>query len=663
MDDKSGIFPRQASDPINIKSNDLSIAPIAQGRTLSIAPESEHYHLEIESRQGELALYDGRETDNNGWYVVRSLIASGATQNAVEWIITPRLQKNWIREPGIRLSQVGYHPYQEKAAIIELDPHTQQLGTIDVIQLLPKGRTKTVLSGTPKRWGGFLRYDYATFDFSNIEEPGIYYVNYDGVWSSPFKIDKDIYAQRVWHPTLETFFPVQMCHMEVRDRFRVWHGLCHMDDALQAPTQHEHFDGYRQGEKTESRKKALEHIEGLNQGGWHDAGDYDLATGGQAETVYVLSLAYEAFDVQWDQTTINQDENFVQLHTPDGVNDILQQIEHGVLFLLAGYRSIGHALIGIISPTLQQYAHLGDAMTMTDNQVYDVSDDVLSKPNYRRGTMDDRWAFTNRDTGLEYRVAATLAAAGRVLKSHNAALAEECQHTAEEIWDYESRRKPERHRAAYVPGNVQVEKVLAAVELFKSTKSEKYGSALLKMQPEIRENIENTGWAIAQVFTELHDDSFDHEFFKAVRKLNDETIIRNKENPFGVPYSHNIWGPGWGMQKYAVKQYYLHRTFPELFDRENILRVVNFVLGCHPGSSISLVSGVGAHSITTAYGANRADYSYIPGGVVSGPALIQPNFPELKENWPYLWQQSEYVMNGAASYIFCILAANQLLSE
>jgi hypothetical protein len=277
--------------------------------------------------------------------------------------------------------------------------------------------------------------------------------------------------------------------------------------------------------------------------------------------------------------------------------------------------------------------------------------------------MDDRWVFTNRDSGLEYKLAATLAAAARVLENYDTALAEECLETAEDIWTYESGHDPVRHRAAYIPGNIDVEKVLAAVELFKTTKSEKYRSALLRMQPEIRDNIASTGWAIAQVFTDLHDDTFDHEFFKAVRKYNESTKIKNTENPFGVPYPKMIWGPGWSMQRYAVRQYYLHRAFPELFDRENVLRVVNFVLGCHPGSSASLVSGIGAHSITAAYGANRADYSYIPGGVVSGPALILPNFPELKEPWPYLWQQSEYVMNGAASYIFCILAANQLLSE
>jgi hypothetical protein len=65
----------------------------------------------------------------------------------------------------------------------------------------------------------------------------------------------------------------------------------------------------------------------------------------------------------------------------------------------------------------------------------------------------------------------------------------------------------------------------------------------------------------------------------------------------------------------------------------------------------------------TAYGYNRADYSYIPGGVVSGTALIRPDYPELKD-FPYLWQQGEYVLGGGSSnFMFLVLAADKELSK
>ena len=90
----------------------------------------------------------------------------------------------------------------------------------------------------------------------------------------------------------------------------------------------------------------------------------------------------------------------------------------------------------------------------------------------------------------------------------------------------------------------------------------------------------------------------------------------------------------------------------------------NFILGCHPGSNTaSFASGVGANSTTVAYGFNRADWSYIPGGIASGTALIRPDFPELAK-WPYFWQQGEYVLGGGTTdYLFLVLAANKCLNH
>ena len=113
-----------------------------------------------------------------------------------------------------------------------------------------------------------------------------------------------------------------------------------------------------------------------------------------------------------------------------------------------------------------------------------------------------------------------------------------------------------------------------------------------------------------------------------------------------------------------MEQYFLHRSFPEIFSRELMLHSLNFILGCHPGpNTSSFASGVGAHSATVAYGFNRADWSYLPGGSVSGTALIRPDFPELLE-WPFLWQQTEYVLGGGTTdYLFLVLAADRLLNE
>jgi hypothetical protein len=99
-----------------------------------------------------------------------------------------------------------------------------------------------------------------------------------------------------------------------------------------------------------------------------------------------------------------------------------------------------------------------------------------------------------------------------------------------------------------------------------------------------------------------------------------------------------------------------------VFSADPLFAVVNYVLGCHPATNESLVSGVGANSTLAAYGFNRADWSHIPGGVISGTSLIKPDYLELKA-FPFLWYQTEYVIHGAATYIFDVLAAQHLVTK
>ena len=100
--------------------------------------------------------------------------------------------------------------------------------------------------------------------------------------------------------------------MKVSEKYRVWHGLCHMDDAEMAPVNFNHFDGYMQGPSTLTKYQPGEHVPGLNKGGWHDAGDYDLRVESQAGELYNLALAYEEFGVDYDATTIDQEAQSVE---------------------------------------------------------------------------------------------------------------------------------------------------------------------------------------------------------------------------------------------------------------------------------------------------------------------------------------------------------------
>ena len=83
-----------------------------------------------------------------------------------------------------------------------------------------------------------------------------------------------------------------------------------------APVNHNHFDGYNQGPSTLTTFKPGEHVPGLNSGGWHDAGDYDLRVESQSGEVYILSMIYELFGTKYDETSIDQKNHIVEIHQP-----------------------------------------------------------------------------------------------------------------------------------------------------------------------------------------------------------------------------------------------------------------------------------------------------------------------------------------------------------
>jgi hypothetical protein len=637
MDQVTGIFPRQPNDQIRKDSEEnFQTDPMARGNSLTIAPESDLQRMSIVNENGDgLQLLDGRGRHNNGWFVVRSLVAKGATHHAISWLVTPHAIAGWRSDPVVQVSQVGYHPLQEKIAVIELDKHDNNRRETSLVRIGANGEFKTVLKGSPKDWGNFLRYHYLQFDFTAVKDPGTYRVKYGKYQSGIFQISKDVYKKNVWQPTLEYFLPVQMCHMRVNEKYRVWHGLCHMDDARMAPIDSNHFDGYIQGHTTFTRYHSGETVPGLNEGAWHDAGDFDLRVESQAETVMGLSFAYEQFKLQYDNTSVNQHTHIVEIQVPDGRPDLLEQIEHGLLSIVGGYRSMGRFYRGIIEPTLRQYTILGDPVNITD----EIS-----------GNADDRWVFTEDNPARSLQTAAALAAASRVMKDFNDTLSVQSLQIAEAVWKDTQEKNP-------------LDRVSLAVELLKTTGNKMYADFLTEHVALITGRIAQTAWLVGPVIPLIHDESFKKQVTDSVRSYYNRIREDGLKTPYGVPYRPNIWGAGWDIQHFGYRQYFLHLSFPEIFPTRYMLNALNFVLGCHPGTNTaSFVSGVGANSMTTAYGFNRADWSYIPGGITSGTALIRPDFPELL-NWPYLWQQGEYVLGGGTSdYLFLVLAADKLLS-
>jgi hypothetical protein len=670
MDERQGIFPRQPVGPVDCRSSvytgmyrqpaglpegyagkmletdsvysplrgdEKTAAPYASGRCFVCCPDDPLLRFTVESLGSEIRFCDGRLNHNNGWFVLSSPF-SASGPHAVEWILTPHTEDGWISPPRIQVSQVGYMPLQPKVAVAELDRRDTGEKFFTLWQIERNGK-KQVFSRSGAVWGRFLRYNCLCLDFSEITEPGLYRIECGGVMSSVFRIAPDIFDRGVWQPVLEYFLPVQMCHMKVNEKYRVWHGRCHLDDARMAPVNWNHFDGYRQGQSTLTRFAPGQCVPGLNCGGWHDAGDFDLRVESQSGEAYLLSLMYEAFHVEWDSTMIDQQTHTVEIHHPDGKNDLLQQVEHGALAVLGGWKALGRLFRGIIAANLRQYVMLGDAAAMTDGVP---------------GGDDDRWVFTEDNPARELTTAAHLAAVSRALAEFNPSLASDALEASRALFS--------ETRVGQEP-DPRIARVHAAAELFLSTGENIYAEAVLEETELIVSVPDRLGWIAARIVGRLGNEDFTAALRESLLQYWQKEEEQTAHSPYGVPYRPHIWGAGWIVQRLGCEHYYLHKAFPDIFTPDLCCNALSFVLGCHPGRSVSFASGIGAESVTAAYGFNRADASYIPGGVVSGTALIRPDFPELKE-WPFLWQQTEYVLGGGSSrFMFLVLAVRALMQE
>jgi hypothetical protein len=682
MDGRPGIFPKYPAGPVVTKPRKDGIPqyfglstfddrgkdvfvdplPIAKGKTIVLAPEDSVQRVEITSTDGDLMLYDGRNVAQNGWFVVRSLIPSNKTGKVVEWYLTASTIKNWIRKPVIGFSQVGYYPSQEKVAVIELDKNDTSEKTATLFKVLPDGSFKTEYTGDVKLWGAFIRYNYAKFDFSSVQDTGLFVIQYGNERTDAFPIDTRVY-NNVWQQTLDVFLPVQMDHVFVKDEYRVWHGVPFLDDARQMPPNLQLMDNKRMGPVTGTHYKPGEHIPGLNVGGWFDAGDFDVEEASQCETISSLADTWQQFKPKLDETYVDEKQRYVCIHYPDGKPDILQQIEHGVLLQLGMQKAFGRAIPSIEVPHLYQYVHLGDASTITDNLLYDPKLKPYEVKGKYSGTFDDRWALTTDEPWMNYSSIACLANASRAFKGYNDSLSTECLSAAEKSFDWQQKDTSfgtmNEFARLYGPGM----STSAALQLFISTKNKKYADIFIKniwkgLERFPQMSIEDALIAVPYFGKDYRDKL--EPYVKNLKIENDSLLLKN---PYGVPIGTRHWGGNEEVVRWATINYYAHKAFPQIIGPEYTLRGIDYLFGCHPYSNLSFVADVGTRSKKVIYGRTRADFSNVAGGVVPGLLMLEPDFLENKDDWPFFWGENECVINIAGEYIFLSNAVKELLNE
>ena len=723
----AGIFPRTPEDPMvqvlplpdepkkayyledwDRAKGYTQPLPFAVGKTISLGVDDPLARVSVVSETADLMLFDGRSRAQNGWFVLRSLIPGGKTAGAIVWHVRPDVIPNWTRPPMIAHSQVGYAPGFSKVAVLELDPKYVGPRAAKVLRMMGDGSYKTVFEGPITPSTPWLRYVYSKFDFSVVNEPGLYVIEYADQRTAAFPISKDAYAH-IWQPSLDHHLAVQMDHVSVREAYRVWHGASHLDDGRLAPVVGDQFDGWNQATATDGKYKGGDHIPGMNVGGWYDAGDFDLEEPAQLSVIQSLALGYREFNLKYDELTVDEAAREVEMHRPDGVPDAVQQVKHGALYILAQFHNIGHAIRGTHEPDLRQYTHLGDGASKTDGRIYDPT----LGPNEVRGDFsgrpDDRWIFSSNNPFLQWNAIAALAAAADTLKGWDDVLAKDCLDTSIRAWADEKAHPtptvawrlggepPEDGSGGGVlaasqgtlngagsPGTQTSPATTtappadasraafgvamdwaAALELTIATNgAEPYRSRLRELFPRVitPEQMEFRGWTAVRALPYL-DAGAKEQMRNAVKTYMSALDPKLGATPFGVPPSLRTWGGSGAVVEMAIRMYFLHKAFPELVSPEYTLRAVNYILGTHPVSSTSYVAGVGTVSKTKTYSNNRGDNAYIPGAVIPGYIIIKPDFPECIDDFGFLWFEHEAVVAGSASWVVAGNAADAIARQ
>ena len=636
--------------------------PMETGHTILMAPDDPERMIKITSEDVPLELYDGRIIAQNGWFVLRSVLPEGKTGKVISWTVEPNAVEGWIREPNVGFSQVGYIPSQPKVAVVELDKNDRPEARASIYRVNDDGSTSKVYTGKVVEWGPYYKYNYVKFDFSDVTEPGVYFIEYGDVHTNNFIIDNSVY-DKITDATSDVWIPIHMNHMYVNEAYRVWHGEPFKEGYLQAPPSTDHFDLHWQGPTTDTKYKALELIPGLNVGGYFDAGDFDIETGSNISVVQNFVTAWELFRPERDMTFVSEEQRYVDLHRPDGVPDILQFIEHGTLNLVAQAEQIGHMAQTLSNSVLDNYHHLGDAASLTDGRHYDPSLGrfEVSADGRRSGTPDDMWAFTSRNPDLDLRAATMFAAASRALEGYNDDLSARALKQSKRLLKEANELIAKRSEQGSRRGGGDV---ATNLQLYVSTGEQQY---LDRFEAEIWEMLDrnvNFGISTALDAVPYMDEEYREKLRPYVEKYNEYILSLEEDNPYGVPIGLGNWAGSGNVVSFGTTVCFASKYYPDIVSPEHAYKATNYLFGCHPYHNYSLVATVGAtRPKAVFYGNNRADFSFIPGNVAPGLLFRHPDHFENYDDWPFLWGQNEGTIGGNTAYLIFGHAFKDMVSN
>ena len=581
-----------------------------------------------------------------------------------------------LPQPRLCRSQIGYPAKGMKFVVLEWPKGSAPPD--DGVRLEKDGAVVKEGRFTPAADYDYMQSSFGVFDFSDVRAPGTYRVVWSG-GTEDVSVRESVFEDRLWEPTLDYFIPWEMCHAAAdlgKDVPQT--SACHMDDAVRVPAHFPGVDGFVSYECEGTPYKDGDRIP-CAKGGWHDAGDYDLNVHAQGFVVWTLALAYEEFGIQRDVATLDADAQRFVLGKPDGMPDIVQQIEWGALWLLSMEQPDGRVYVGVIDQPSRNNASIAPEKD-TDNVP---------------GTGDERQVYVDYNSDMQLVQAISLAAARRALKQHRPELSARCLEAARKAFAYFQGR-PEVYRpASYfstTPENGRDGMVLAAaIELYLTTKDPDYlhyiqgmSDAIPKLPltwPAAYSTQQGNFWYAPPFLARLHPLLADGELRDRVRDACQRAAETQVQLSSPRPWPFFWWHlQDWGSNGYCLSRvfdsYYLERVVPATsplsggdaqhavpgaFTVDESVRDMLWVFGLHPLSDVVFVCDIGYPGPRYLYngrlhGRFGAKPASVPGAVVPGMGGVPDAGMIVYDDRPGNYYHNEACIYTAASYIFAVNA-------
>ncbi len=525
---------------------------------------------------------------------------------------------------NIKVDQVGYPLSGRKIALVSAPAQTFEVKRASDNRTMFQGKLS---AGAPDANSGDT---LQAADFSNFQQPGIYYLEVPGIGRSwTFSVGEDVFSH-TFYLAARAFYGLRCgTAVDLGPEFPGYtHAACHLQGSF-------HASSGKEGPRE-------------NVGGWHDAGDYGRYIVNSGITTGTLLWAWELFGSKLASIKLNIPE------TGNGTPDLLNEVRWNLEWMLkmqdddggVWHKQTSEHFPGFVMPEEDRLASL-----------------VI-------GTGSAPYKSTCATADL----AAVAAIAARVYESYDKNLAARNLRAAREAWTWTERypsvtfkNPPGISTGEYGDANCGDERLWAAAELWRTSGDAVYNRYFLdnyvKYLPNLRAPDPESWrvvapmglWTYALATRQGADAHALAEIRQGALTAAREIVNRTRSNPYRVSLvaTDYVWGSNGLAANYGVQLLVTNALSPDPAFAEVALDNLHYLLGRNT-FSLSWVTQVGAnpyrHPHHRPSGAGKNPESW-PGLLSGGPNAARQDavLQALPRNLPpakvYSDNQDSYASN------------------